>query len=67
MNVHYVNPEDHNAQDFLLCIQTNAGIDDEKRMRAGETILPATAGRDGRAFCRLSGGDQQHTQNCRSV
>ena len=37
-DVHYVNPEDHNAQDFLLCIQTNAGIDDEKRMRAGETF-----------------------------
>ena len=37
-DAHYVNPEDHRAQDFLLCIQTNSGIDDEKRMRAGETF-----------------------------
>ena len=37
-DVHYVNPEDHSAQDFLLCIQTNSGINDENRMRAGETF-----------------------------
>ncbi len=32
---HYVRPEDWEAQDALLCLSTNAKIDDEKRMRFG--------------------------------
>lgn len=32
-DVHYVNMEDAYAQDILLCIQTNAFVDDENRMR----------------------------------
>jgi DNA polymerase-3 subunit alpha len=32
-DVHYVRPEDARAQDLLLCIQTNATVDDPKRMR----------------------------------
>lgn len=42
-DVHYVDPDDHRAQDFLLCIQTNSGIDDENRMRAGETFYLRSA------------------------
>lgn len=34
-DLHYVNPEDWEAQDALLCLGTNAKIDDEKRMRFG--------------------------------
>ncbi len=37
-DVHYVNPADHRAQELLLCIQTNSTINDEKRMRMGETF-----------------------------
>lgn len=32
-DVHYVNREDSVAQDVLLCIQTNAFVDDQDRMR----------------------------------
>lgn len=32
-DLHYVAAEDHEAQDYLICIQTNAQISDEKRMR----------------------------------
>jgi len=32
---HYVQPEDWEAQDALLCLSTNAKIADEKRMRFG--------------------------------
>lgn len=32
---HYVKPEDWEAQDALLCLSTNAKIDDIKRMRFG--------------------------------
>lgn len=30
---HYVNPEDSSAHDALLCVQTNATIDDESRFK----------------------------------
>ena len=30
---HYVNPEDSSAHDALLCVQTNATLDDETRFR----------------------------------
>src|SRR3990170_1812466 len=30
---HYLNREDHETQDILLCIQTNSTVTDEKRMR----------------------------------
>jgi DNA polymerase-3 subunit alpha len=32
-DVHYLRPEDANAQDILLCIQTNTVVTDPKRMR----------------------------------
>ncbi|MBI5032816.1 MAG: DNA polymerase III subunit alpha [Chloroflexi bacterium] len=32
-DAHYLRPEDANAQDILLCIQTNTVITDSKRMR----------------------------------
>jgi DNA polymerase III subunit alpha len=32
-DVHYVEPSDARSQDLLLCIQTNATVDDPKRMR----------------------------------
>ncbi len=32
-DVHYVNHHDHGPHDAMLCIQTGAKIDDEKRMR----------------------------------
>lgn len=32
-DVHYVNREDAEAHDILLCIQTATSIDDENRMR----------------------------------
>ncbi len=32
-DVHYVNQEDASAHDLLLCIQTNASIHDDKRMK----------------------------------
>jgi DNA polymerase-3 subunit alpha len=34
-DVHYVRPEDMRGQDLLLCIQTNATVDDPNRMRMG--------------------------------
>ncbi|GIW12376.1 MAG: hypothetical protein KatS3mg061_3433 [Dehalococcoidia bacterium] len=36
-DLHYVDASDHEAQDYLICIQTNASINDEKRMRMGAT------------------------------
>ena len=32
-DLHYVRRDDHEAQDVLLCIQTNASLDDPNRMR----------------------------------
>jgi DNA polymerase III subunit alpha len=35
-DTHYVDHADHSAHDILLCIQTNARINDEKRMRMSD-------------------------------
>ncbi len=32
-DVHYINKEDHDVHDILLCIQTGKNVDDEQRMR----------------------------------
>jgi len=34
-DVHYLNPEDAEIHDILLCVQTNARINDPKRLRFG--------------------------------
>lgn len=36
---HYLNAEDYEAHDILLCIQTQAKVDDAQRMRFGTTEL----------------------------
>ncbi len=33
---HYLNREDHDSQDILLCIQTNSTVGEEKRMRMSD-------------------------------
>ena len=47
-DVHYARPEDADAHDILLCIQTSTTMNDPKRMRYGDDVLPARRGRDAR-------------------
>ncbi len=44
-DLHYVHPQDADAQDILLCIQTNAAYSDPKRMRmeGGQHYLKSPA------------------------
>ncbi len=43
-DVHYINREDAQSHDLLLCIQTNSSVNDEKRMKmAGDYFYLKTA------------------------
>lgn len=38
-DIHYVNPDDNEVQDILVCIQTNRKLDDENRLSMKENAL----------------------------
>jgi DNA polymerase III alpha subunit len=66
-DVHYVDPDDAEAQDVLLAIQTRKTLDDTNRLSmldSPDFYLKSYPG-NGRCLCRLPGGHRKFRQNCR--
>ena len=65
---HYIRPEDAEAHDILLCLQTGARREEEKRFRlSGPDYYLASTRADARALCGVRRGRVQHGRDRGSV
>ena len=67
-DLHYVSPDDAEAQDVLLCIQTQRFVDEPDRMRMeGQPVLPQERGGDAPRPAGRRGSDRKHHGGRREV
>ena len=59
-DVHFIDAEEYEAHDVLLCIADGAQVAQDQRRRLTPEHRCKSAGRDGRAVRRSARGDRQH-------